>query len=68
MNTLELNNYNVKEMSEFEIQLIEGGAFWGIAARVGLRVLVGAAGVATGAGLVIGAGLLAYEVYELMSE
>lgn len=67
MDTLELQVYNVRELSSEETINVEGGKVpWGIIARAGLRVGVGALGVATGVGIAIGAGLLAYEIYQAL--
>ena len=70
MQTIELNNYKVFELSPQEMMEIEGGLIipWGIIGRVALRVGVGAAGVASGAAIAIGAGLLAYEIYEALAD
>jgi hypothetical protein len=65
MKTIQIQDYSVQELTQNEIIEVQGGS-WGLVARVGLRVVVGAAGVASGAALVIGAGLLAWEIYEAL--
>jgi hypothetical protein len=66
MQTIELNNYKVLELSPQEMMDIEGGLMipWALVGRVGLRVGVGLLGIGCGVALVIGLGLLAYEIYE----
>lgn len=67
MQTIELKNYNVKELSSSEmINFGGGGVPWGLIGRAALRIGVGALGVGTGAVIVIGAGILAYEVYQAL--
>ena len=58
-----LPNNGLVELTKEEQKKINGGAFWGLTARVVGRVLLGVAGVGTGTAVVIGVGLLAYEVY-----
>ena len=61
-NFVVLNN-SLVELTKEEQKKINGGAFWGLAARVAGRVLLGAVTVGTGTAVVIGVGLLAYEIY-----
>ncbi len=70
---MESNNLifcGLQDLSSQELVLIDGGFLvpWGLIGRVAIRVGVGAAGIATGAAIAIGVGLLAYEVYEALSE
>jgi lactobin A/cerein 7B family class IIb bacteriocin len=68
VNNLVLDQSNFVNMDDEELLTIQGGVLpWGVIGRVALRVLVGTAGVATGAAIAIGTGLLAYEIYEALS-
>jgi len=64
-----IDNSNLVTLSVEELSATEGGVIpWGLIGRVGLRILVGSAGIATGAAIAIGTGLLAYEIYEALSD
>ena len=56
-------NNGLVELTKEEQKKIHGVAFWGLAARVAGRVLLGVAAVGTGTAVAIGVGLLAYEIY-----
>ncbi|MCK9414324.1 MAG: class IIb bacteriocin, lactobin A/cerein 7B family [Prolixibacteraceae bacterium] len=64
-----LDKSNLVVLSDEELSVTNGGVIpWGLIGRVGLRILVGTAGIATGAAIAIGTGLLAYEIYQALSD
>jgi hypothetical protein len=64
-----INKSNLALLSVEELSVTEGGVIpWGLIGRVSLRILVGSAGIATGTAIAIGTGLLAYEIYEALSD
>ena len=70
---MESNNLKycgLQDLPNQELAVIEGGFMvpWGLIGRVVLRVGAGAAGIATGAAIVVGVGLLAYEIYDALSD
>ncbi len=67
METITKNKNELYELSHDELLNIDGGS-WAIVGRIALRVVVGAAGVGTGVAIAIGAGLLAYEIYDALTD
>jgi lactobin A/cerein 7B family class IIb bacteriocin len=64
-----IDNCNLVALTGEELSATEGGVIpWGLIGRVSLRILVGSAGIATGTAIAIGTGLLAYEIYEALSD
>jgi len=64
-----IDKTNLVLLSVEELSATEGGVIpWGLIGRVGLRILVGSAGISKGSAIAIGTCLLAYEIYEAFSD